>query len=249
MNKQQVRNMVTDVLREEKRKGALVQSASVLDRLPDVIDTVEVDKKYLYACVKEAFGRSNPVNSVLGVFGLRIIREEDAQRIVQHDSSGEQSANAFKVNERELRKVVSAIGSELAESEKENQEKEASYIEKINDLTRKLDSGQSDFSQSRREYEMAVGAVADRLQFVFSQIGKDHGDDAVAAQLRELLTDLGMEIFWSAEGAAVPEGAMFQFLKTDEPGNHKMKPCIMQNNRVIAQGVIFVSDTDDKEKE
>lgn len=46
----------------------------------------------------------------------------------------------FKVNERELLKIVSAIGGELAEVEKENQEKEASYIEKIGDLTRKLDS-------------------------------------------------------------------------------------------------------------
>ena len=141
------------------------------------------------------------------------------------------------------------MSKELIDSEKKNTEKMTGYINKINSLIEELDNEQIKSAKNDQEYKIYIDTVVKHLQFILSQIGPEQMNTPVAMEIQELFTDLGMKIFWNQEGSELSESSMFQILKINAPQNHKIKPCIMQNDEVISQGVIFITDTEEKSEE
>ena len=230
MNKQELKNVINDVVRDEKRNGELGESSLVLEKLTEIGDIIAVDRKYLHSCIQEVFENSNPINGFLGMFGFKIIKENDTKKITRDPLTGEKLENIFKVDEKKLKIMVSDMSKELIASEKKNAEKMTGYINKINSLIEELDNEQIKSAKNDQEYKIYINTP-------------------VAMEIQELFTDLGMKIFWNQEGSELAESSMFQILKINAPQNYKIKPCIMQNDEVISQGVIFVTDTEEKSGE
>ena len=249
MNKQELKNVINDVVRDEKRNGELGESSLVLEKLTEIGDIIAVDRKYLRSCIQEVFENSNPINGFLGMFGFKIIKENDTKKIMRDPLTGEKLENIFKVDEKKLKVMVSDMSKELIASEKKNTEKMTGYINKINSLIEELDNEQIKSAKNDQEYKIYIDTVVKHLQFILSQIGPEQMNTPVAMEIQELFTDLGMKIFWNQEGSELSESSMFQILKINAPQNHKIKPCIMQNDEVISQGVIFITDTEEKSEE
>lgn len=238
MSREEMSNAIWEMVRKEKRKNQVVQTEKIMDYVIEAINSVEIDRKLLYDSVKEAFHNTNPLNGILGIFGFRLIRENDAEKIVAEKNNAYMLSEALRVNEKKLNKTVSKLAEDLSGLEADMEKKERNHIDKINDLTEQLDKEQLKTAQFQRENKMQLSAIADHAQYILSKT-EDRQADYIK-QLGEMLSDLGIRIYWREDELPISEKAMFQEIKTDQPMQHKEKPCLMYQEEIIARGVYFV---------
>ena len=76
MKNQSLQFAVQEAVREEVRKGYLTKTKDILQILPEIIDTVQIDKRKMRTSVERCLSTSNPINAILNLFGMQIIQKE-----------------------------------------------------------------------------------------------------------------------------------------------------------------------------
>lgn len=239
MNRQEMNQKALDIMREEKRTQGVISTAGILDRTAAILTAVEVDRKHIRACVSKALNSAtgNPLNTILGLIGLRVIRKDADIKIFEREDTNNELDSILKIDEKALRPIASQIASDLAAYEKEVDEDRTNKINKLNDMAAKIDEQGQNIRQLKADAKSQLQAVADRIQYMLCILGPDESDNILAEQLRELMTDLEIEAFWTAEGAPFSEAAMFVEVKTAEAEKHKSKPCLVRKGEVLAKGL------------
>lgn len=243
MEKQRMTRKADEIIRERTRGMEIVQTAEVLNQLTESIAAVEVDVDYLEAYIRNLFRYSdNPINGLLGIFGLRIIRRNADMGIVKNHE-GRKLPGILKLDEHQFSKCVEKIAQELADYERETYEKENSYIEKINTLAKQLSDEQMASSQLRTDSRLQLGAVASRVQYVLGQAGEENREDPNVVQMYELMTDLNIKVLWNADEAYGAESAQFTTLEVENSGERKNKPCLVYRGEVLVKGTKFTENS------
>jgi len=244
MNRQEMNQIALNILREEKHSNGVIATAEVLDQVASILDTVEVDRKYMKNCIRQALGSvsSNPLNAILGLIGLQMIRKDADIKIFESDDSRSELKSMLKLNEEALRSTVSKIASDLAAYERKIKEDSTNKVNKINDLITRMDKQEQVISQLKTDKKAQLQAVADRMQYMLCVLGPNKSDSALEEQVYELMEDLNIEVYWDAKEAPLSDTVMFTELKTAEIEKHKMKPCLICKGEVIAKGVKFCKE-------
>ena len=246
MNKQEMNQIVLEILREEKRSGQVINAAEVLNHIPDIMSSVDIDRKYLQNSIREILysNTKHPLNAIMGLIGLQVIRKEDALDIIEpkRGNSENKLNSLLKIDEKVLKGAISSMTSNLASFENEANNDRLRKTEKINELVTKLDEKEREIAQLRADSNAQFKAVAVRIQCMLSLYGPPMSDVKPEQDLYELLTDLEIDVFWSADGAPLSAAVMFTALKTDDVAQHKTKPCLLYKGEVVAKGLLFVEE-------
>ena len=75
MNKLNMKQKAIEVAREAGRQTGLTQSADIMNHVPVLIESVEIDSEYIRQRVETELNRKtgNPINALLRLMGLRIV--------------------------------------------------------------------------------------------------------------------------------------------------------------------------------
>lgn len=245
MDQKQMNTKAWDILREEKRGGQIVRTADILDTIPEVISAVKVDQEYLCSRIDEAFHSGHrPLNAILGLFGLCAVRQDEALRLIRADSGDGQGNldDLLKLDERVLSAAVHRMARALAGVEAQTAQTEDEQVEKINALIGRLEAEERRTARLQSESQLRLNAAADRIQYMLSLLGPEDRESPISSQLYELLTDLSITAYWTAEGAPATDVAMFTTLRLDQVNGRKMKPCLIYNGEILAKGVRFMEE-------
>lgn len=246
MNKQEMKQVVLEILREEKRSGQIINTVDVLNHIPDIMSSVDIDRKYLQKCIREILysNTKRPLNAIMGLFGLQVVRKEDVLDIIEpkHGNSENKLNSLLKIDEKVLKEAISSMSSNLASFESEANSDRLRKTEKINELVTKLDEKEYEIAQLRTDSNAQFQAVVVRAQCLLGLYGPPKSDVKPEQDLYELLTDLEIEVFWNADGAPLSAAVMFTELKTDDIGQHKAKPCLLYKGEVVAKGLVFIEE-------
>ena len=237
MNKQEIQNSASQIVRKEVREGNLGRYAeAVLLWLPKIASAVDTDKKMVVDCVKSAVNDSNPLNTVFGLFGIQLVSEKGLER-----SPASQSIldNALNLDEASLQASIRGISKALTQIEEEHSAQESTARNSIAELRTQLDVVQQGKTRAEGNYNGLQKRVADRLQYILALMGQASSDDSVYLQVQEMVTDMGAKVVWDSENGPLPASVMFQTYKSDNPNQQLKKPCLLCGETVIAQGVLF----------
>lgn len=237
MNKQEIQNSASQIVRKEVREGNLGRYAeAVLLWLPKIASAVDTDKKMVVDCVKSAVNDSNPLNTVFGLFGVQLVSEKGLER-----SPASQSIldNALNLDEVSLQASIQGLSKALKQLEEETASQECASRRSIAQLRTQLDTMQQGKARAEENYNGLQKRIADRLQYILALMGQSPNDDPVYLQVQEMVADMGAKVVWDSENGPLPASAMFQTYKSDNPNQQLRKPCLLCSETVIAQGVLF----------
>lgn len=248
MENQEIKQFVDETVKEEIRKGNLIKSKDVLLMLPELIDTVHIDKKRMRSSMEKCLSSDNPFNSILNLFGIQLIKKE--RTIVRLLNSGENDDNIavkvddsyvkhwFTLNPGQFRAVVEKIAAKLYELETQANQSYDEERKRSNKLFGKYEKLTKEYNELKYNAETNERMVAERIQYILSQSGKDAASEN--EQLIELLRDLNIDVYWDSEGVPLTEAAMFTEYTVDEEAMTGIKPCLVRNDSVFVKGMRFV---------
>ena len=254
MTKQELNQQVTDMVRSTLRKeGYYSESGNVLLRIGDVVDSVSIDRKRILNHVRQALNEGhNPLNALLGLVGLRIVRPECAMREIG-STIGEESDPKVMVEETE---GAASIDSLLLI----NKEKALTAVERMAlDLhemsaagSRTIDSIRDQMDKSHSEMER-TGAELQQLridhQEILRQIAAwaqrvivpDSGDK-MTENVMSLLGDMDISVYWDAEDSGFSQSAMFTTLRRSASYQGRNQPCIVKDGQILLKGTLLINE-------
>lgn len=244
MKKQSIKETAAQIVKDVVRRGGVLHTAAVLELLPRVVESVVVDREYIHQCVSRGPSKNNPINALLGLIGLRLVSTESPVWKVEQGSSGPVDAslmnNFLKIDSDRLSAAATEISEVLAAAERDNKKELQSGQEHASRVHSELDKMSQKYSQLSVDYENQRKAVAERTQYILSQCGEG-AQSMLVDQVSELLADLEIQVFWSAEGAPLSAGAMFSTMKCVPGTKRHDKPCLLCGDTVLVKGLKFVS--------
>ena len=255
MNMNEIRQRGLSIARDSVRQENLVSTGGVLELLPDALESMSMDKEYLLRRIEDELRKPtmNPLNAVLGIFGMRIIHTENTLSTLGGELEGEsglrvteesagEASQFLRLNEETLAGAAKEMAERLGAAERSAKETEIYLKEQNAALHAEAERGNEALSQLRADYQDALKSVAERVQYILSLQGPD-GADAVTKQLGELLTDLNMEAVWHGElpDESAAEG-LFTVFRTTGTERRREKPCVLLDGKPLLKGVRFETD-------
>lgn len=254
MDKDELRMQGSEIAQNEARNADLVYTSGVMTLIPDILNSVSFDKKYVLNLIESELNKptANLLNAFLSLFGLKLIctqrtmdgingELENAASYTIAEEKSEKTAGFISLDADMFRKTANEIAKRLSDYEKENAET-ADYLKKQNaELHGQLEKKEKEYHQTRSDLEGYKKSTADRVQYILSLTRNDE-DGRMNGQMNELLTDLDMKAVWPEDKGELPRDAMFTILKCADPEKHKAKPCIIADGRVMAKGLVFTQD-------
>lgn len=252
MNMSEIRQRSNSIVHDSIRRENLVRTGAALELMPDVLGSLSVDKRYILKRIEDELRKPTipPLNAILGIFGLRIIRTnstistiddelESASDLQVADVSAGESSNLLKLNEEALAQATNAIARLLSTVEDDAKRTEE-YLKEQNDaLHAQVESKDAALSQLNTDLQDGLKTVAERVQYMLSLKGYGSGD-AITEQLTELLTDLNMKAVWRANlQDSTSIDSMFITYKYSSIDRLREKPCIFCDGKTLVKGVIF----------
>lgn len=254
MNKDELCVQGLEIAQNEARKADLVYTSGIMAIIPDILNSVSFDKKYVMNLVESELNKptANLLNAFLSLFGLRMICTQrtiealngemenvDSYTIVEENS--EKTDGFVTLDADVFRKTMNEIAGRLQAYEKESAET-IDYLKKQNaELHSQLEKKENEYRQTCADLEGYKKCTAERVQYIMGLTRSDE-DGTVSGQMNELLVDLDMEAVWPEENGELPRNAMFTILKCTDPEKRKAKPCIVADGRVLAKGLVFTQD-------
>lgn len=243
MKKQTIKETAAEIVKDVVRRGEVRQTAGVLELLPSVVESVVVDREYIRQCISRGPSKNNPINALLGLIGLRLVSTDSPVWMVEKGSSGPVDASLMndflKIDSDRLSPAATEISGVLAAAESDNRKELQSGQEHASRVHGELDRINQKYNQLSVDFENQRKAVAERTQYILSQCG-DGAESTLAEQVSELLDDLEIQVYWSAEGAPLSAGAMFSTMKCAPGTKRHDKPCLLCGDTVLAKGLKFV---------
>lgn len=254
MNKMQMKQKTVEIVRDAARQNEISQTAGIMNYLPEVIGAVEIDLDYIRRKVEAELNKKtgNPLNTLLGLMGLRIVNtrraaeelglEEDGSFTIDFHEKGNNSESMLKINERKLaaasKKIavaLSVVEADIRDERKKNKEQSGVIFEELDRKTQECGQLSTDLAGQRT-------AVMERTQYMLSLLGRD-SDSPIIGQLVEMLDDIGVDVYWEADGAQFSDNAMFTELKCENPETRHMKPCLANKDSILIKGIRFIPKT------
>lgn len=250
MENQKVMQFVEDVVKEEIRKGDLVRSKDVLAMLPDVIDTVHIDRKKMRSSIEQCLSTSNPVNALLNLFGVQIIKKEKTINSLLNSSADQGDVSVqindsyakrwLTLNPKEFKAVVAKISQKLFELESQANQAYDDEKKRGDDLFGKYEKLSKEYNELKYSTETNEKLIAERIQYILSLGGKAAVPDN--EQLIELLKDLNIEVYWDSSDAPLTDASMFTEFAIDDESTANVKPCLVRNGSVYVKGMRFIKN-------
>lgn len=255
MREDQLKAQTAEVVRQAIRQEGIVQTASALDYIPELIGAVEFDLEHFQSIVIAELNKKtgNPVNAILGLLGLRIIstkdplrtlglEDDDAKIVSDGDcSSAGNIRGMMKLNQDKLEAAMSKMASALAGVEKQAEERRQAVRSESSQLYMQLEKTQQAYEQLTIDHNSQRSAVLERVQYMLGLCGPEDCDTPMTRQLTELLDDLDVQVYWANQEAPFPESAMFTTLRCEDTTKRKAKPCLANSQGVLLKGVKFVA--------
>ncbi len=262
MRKDEIKQRAGDIVRDAVREREIASNVKVLGYVPDMLDSVSIDTRYILSCVDNELNKrtANPLNALLGLFGLRIVHPKNTISDLSAEfGSGTESgvtlevednskmASFLRVDEAQLKSAIGKMADELRQVESDQQSMQHSLREQNASLHKEMDKASGQLTQKSTDLNYQRNAVAERAQYMLSLVGESPSDTTMCDQIKELLADLELSAHWTTTSIEQKETAMFSILKCDEPEKRRNKPCIMSGSDVFLKGVRFVANENGSE--
>lgn len=246
MENQNFKKSVEEVIKEEIRKGKLIKSKDILELLPEVTDTVQIDCKKMRRSIEQCLSAKNPVNSFLNLFGVQLVNMDKGfnnllnpeHRDVSIKIDNSRVRQWLMINSERFKSVVEKISYELYNLETEANEKFSMEKEDRERLFFENKSLKDECNGLKSYIADKEEQVARRIQKFLSVSGKE----AVSQneELIELLSDLDIEVHWDCSNTSLTDAAMFNEFTTDIKSKlNEMMPCLIRNGSVYLKGVRY----------
>lgn len=254
MNKLEMNHQTAEIVREAVRKGEITQTASVMSHIPELLSAVEIDSEYMRKRVENELNRKtgNPINAVLGLMGMRIVRTKNAAKslglaeedifTVRTDKNNRGAESMLKINKNALGSVSEKMVQKLADVEKTAREDRQKSRDDISKVFAELDKATRECSQLSADLAGQRNAIMERAQYMLSLMGEQSAESEIGRQIIEMLEDIGVIVYWTSENAPFADSAMFTELKCDDPQQHHMKPCLASSDAVLIKGIRFAAN-------
>ncbi len=247
MENQKVMQFVEEVVTEEIRKGNLVKSKDVLNMLPELIDTVHIDRKKMRGSIEQCLSTSNPLNAVFKLFGVQLIKKEKTINSLLNSSSEQNDVSVriddsyakrwLTLNPKAFRASVQKIALKLYELETQANQAYDDEKKRGDELFVKYEKLLKEHNELKYSTETNEKLIAERIQYVLSLTGKAASSDN--EQLIELLKDLNIEVCWDSADAPFADAVMFTEYSVDDEALASTKPCLIRNGSVFVKGMRF----------
>lgn len=243
----QIRDIIDDVIRGCK----IGQSAEILEMLPELLESVVVDKRYILKCYEKELKKKsgNPFKAFFSLMGLRLVNPNDVVRElgdeikVENDYAAGETADSFlKLDSKKLKKSVENITDKLSVYEKNSISEFNINASKQKEAINELNRVSQNYNQLNAEYNNMIDAVVQRAQYILSVTGEGNiSNNSLTEQIVELLRDFDMEIYWNSTEATLSHSQLFTVYKTNDPSTRKVKPAIVKNDKVLAKGIKYIA--------
>ena len=257
MTKQELKKQVTDVVRGTLRKEDYYsESGDALLDLGDVVDSISIDRKLILNHVRQALSEGhNPLNAILGLVGLQIVRPEHTARKLVSTIGEESRAEVIEmITERngaaanidsflrvDKEKVTAAVermalnlhekseaGSRIIDSIREQMEKSHSELERIG----------TELHQMHTDYQETLHQVAVWAQ----RILVPGGDDPMTEKVMPLLEVMDISVYWDVGDSGFPASAMFTTLRRSPSYRGRNQPCLVKDGQILLKGLLLIDE-------
>lgn len=241
MQETNMKQVVAELVGDEVRSGKVIRNADVLRVLPLLTEAVHVDKMKLKGKIRDSLleeGTYNPLNVILGIIGFRIVSEDGMpDRVVSYKSTQDKLDDFLLVDEEKFREALAEISGRLQETEQENHKQEEAQNDRIMQMSFNLENVTNELNENRQELAYMRQSVAEQVQFMLADLGREQEDSAVGNGLKDILAAVDVEAVWEAED----ESGMFTVLKTERLQTSKNKPCMVSGGKVLVKGLRFIA--------
>lgn len=246
----EMQKLVSDKISSAKKDDNLVETYQILEAAGELIDAVEVDTANMQKQIMseiESSGSKNPVNAILKMFGLRIVKENLV-------GDGDQLKNEWKklicVNESEFDQKLSVLKSKLSTYEKEKRARETLLDDQNTEKVRIIENMKKDIQNERNKYLSFEEGILLNLQQLISNVSEEE-NAPVYKEILELINDLGITVGWDvSEGklsnyftvqkvSKVRESKTIRLISYEEEEYHVIKPCLLDKEGVRLKGLIY----------
>jgi len=252
MNKLTMNQKVTEILQEAARQKDISMTTDVMGCIPDLIESVEIDSEYIRKKVETELNKKtgNPINALLKLMGLRIVRTRmisdelglgDAESFtIDFEETDENQESMLKIDPEKLALSSGKMAATLAAVEAGIYDERRKYKEQGGVVFGELDKKTQECNQLSADLHGQRAAVMEHTQYMLSVLGRD-SDSPIAAQLVEMLEDIGVTVYWEAEQSPFSNSAMFTELKCENPESRRIKPCLANEETILMKGIRFTS--------
>lgn len=253
MKKQEIRQKAAEVVRDAVRESNLVRTAGLLDQLPGILECIELDRGHILQCVNAELRQTrNPINAILGLFGLRIVNTDSTMRKMAHRleggddpqvqlTPGDTDEALVRLNSDKFRQDLQGFIDALARLEQDQDQRDVEGKDRNSLLHSELDRRSREAEQLRVDLTGQRQMVADRLQYMLS-ISADDPDSPLARQAAELLEDMDIQVYREGQEGPFPQEAMFTVLAIGAGEKRKGKPCLVYNGQILCKGLKFQTE-------
>ena len=247
MKNQSLKPVMQEMVREELRKGNLIKTKDILEMLPDVIDTVQLDKTEMRDAFEDCLATSNPINAILKLFGLQIIKKEKTidslvnsgyAEDISIQEEGDEPSTWVVVDPTAFQAFMESMSQKLAELENRTREELEVAQARGDSLFDKHEKLTKVHNTLKAQMDANEKLIAERIQYMLFVNGAAESD--TNKQLIEMLDDLGIEVYWDSTDAPFAAAAMFAELRVDDASAIGTKPCLARNGEVYIKGLRLV---------
>ncbi len=253
MNHLEIKQHTSELVRDMVRKEGLVHTADVMNLIPLLMSCVRIDTAGVRQKIEAELNKktANPINALLGLLGLRIVNTKHVMRSAGLGDTAEPVTlgcvngtvleSMLMLEETQFRTDGVKIVQRLKDYENQQTSDRLADREHNGRLHRKLDEKTEECERLQADLQGQTQMVAAQCQYVLSLIGQENMEQPVAKQLLEMLSAMGIRVYWTAEEAPFPDHAMFKALPSRSPDQERRMPCMAEENRVLELGVRFTA--------
>lgn len=248
MKKTDMIEFAEGVVQEEIRKGNIIKNKDVLNLMPEVVNTVTIDRTKMREAVETCLSSKNPFNSLLNAFGIQIINKEKAvnklvdtaveESDVCFNFDNEHNCGLLSLNPEEYTKAIEKVAQKLSELESKTDNEYTEEKQRGDELFIKHEQLLKEHSELKQSAENNEKLIAQRIQYILSINSKE--DVAVNEQLIELLRDINIEVYWDSNDTSFTNAAMFTEFAINDDSITGTKPCLVRDGSVYVKGVRFI---------
>lgn len=249
--KNEINKKVEEQLKNERKNNNLVETYHILEAATELLDAIEVDitnlHKHLEKIVKTS-GTKNPLNAILQMFGLRIVKDN---LVPESETSSVNGKELMTINDEIFHIKYDLLIEKLGQYEKDKRKREFVLDEHNSERVRLIESLKKELQQERLNHQSKMEGILLNIQQLLTEVDEKTNSN-IYDELVELLKDIGIEINWE-----IPEGKLSSYYTvqkiskvreslTARPYKNQdgdfliVKPCFIDENGVRIKGLIYM---------
>ena len=239
--KNNAKKIAKEMVLQEKKNSENTYGGKILDEIPKLFEAVQVDVAEIRKIIVQVMKKesANPLSAVMGLFGLRVVKENTFRENVVTDP---QLKAAFSIDENALQVFIKTINAEVTTLETQYEQQQKSMRSDRNDLIKRCEKMEEQKKQEERTLRNERKVLLEAIQHTLSTLSNE---SEVVKELQDSLNDLQIEIVW--DSAAFPAGfsvlkksnAQLSNCEKDHAGKYVVRPCFLQNKEVLVRGFAY----------